>query len=136
MSDLKLRWYTLVVDCGDVRAQSQWWADVLDWQRVHESDDECVIVPKHISLDPVAGADWHKQSPGMVFVPVPEGKSVKNRLHIDLAPHADDDRGAQLERLLGMGATRVDVGQVEDETFTVLADPEGNEFCLLSARDR
>ena len=74
--------------------------------------------------------------PGLVFVPVPEGKTVKNRLHIDLAPHTSDDRAAEIDRLLAMGATRVDVGQSAEVTWDVLADPEGNEFCVLSSRDR
>ena len=71
-----------------------------------------------------------------MFVPVAEGKQVKNRLHIDLAAHVDDDRDAQIQRLLDLGATQVDVGQdPEQVTWTVLADPEGNEFCVLSSRD-
>ena len=64
-----------------------------------------------------------------------DGKTIKNRLHIDLAPHTTDDRDAEIARLLAMGATRVDVGQSDDATWDVLADPEGNEFCVLSARD-
>jgi len=68
-------------------------------------------------------------------VPVPEGKTVKNRLHIDLAPQLDDDQAAMVESLIARGATRADVGQDEDEaTWVVLADPEGNEFCVLSSR--
>ena len=74
--------------------------------------------------------------PGLVFVLVPEGKTVKNRLHIDLAPHTSDDRDAEIARLLAMGATRVEVGQTGDESWDVLADPEGNEFCVLSSRDQ
>jgi hypothetical protein len=74
--------------------------------------------------------------PGLVFVPVPEGKTVKNRLHLDLAPHTTDDRAAEIERVLALGATRVDVGQTSDVSWDVFADPEGNEFCILSARDR
>ncbi len=60
---------------------------------------------------------------------------VKNRLHIDLAPHTSDDRDAEIARLIERGASRVDVGQTSDVTWTVLADPEGNEFCVLSSRD-
>ena len=59
---------------------------------------------------------------------MPEGKTIKNRLHIDLDP---DDRDAEVERLLTLGATRADVGQGADATWVVLADPEGNEFCVL-----
>jgi hypothetical protein len=71
----------------------------------------------------------------MVFVRVPEGKSVKNRLHIDLAPHTSQDRDAEIARLERLGAKRVDVGQSADVSWTVLSDPEGNEFCVLSSRD-
>ena len=63
------------------------------------------------------------------------GKQVKNRLHIDLAPHTSDDRDAEIARLLERGATRVDIGQSDDVDWDVFADPEGNEFCVLSARD-
>ena len=70
------------------------------------------------------------QWPGLVFVRVPEAKSVKNRLHIDLNP---DDQDAEVARLETLGARRVDVGQ-QDAPWVVLADPEGNEFCVLTAR--
>jgi hypothetical protein len=68
----------------------------------------------------------------MLFQKVPEGKTVKNRLHWDLRP---DDQAAEVERALAMGATRVDIGQAGDDrvTWVVLADPEGNEFCILRA---
>jgi hypothetical protein len=66
----------------------------------------------------------------MVFVNVPEAKTLKNRLHIDLNP---DDQTAEVARLEGLGATRVDVGQGEVR-WVVMADPEGNEFCVLTAR--
>ncbi|MFX4271378.1 VOC family protein [Propionibacteriaceae bacterium Y1685] len=133
---MALRWYTIVIDCQDVAAQARWWAEVLDWQLIHEAPDEAVIVPKDIPPDPLPVQEWTKVGPGMVFVPVAEGKSVKNRLHIDLAPHLDDDRDALINDLLAKGATRADVGQDRAKaTWDVLADPEGNEFCVLSARD-
>ena len=66
--------------------------------------------------------------PGLCFLAVPEGKTIKNRLHIDLDP---DDRDAEVERLVALGATRADVGQGAAATWAVLADPEGNEFCVL-----
>jgi predicted enzyme related to lactoylglutathione lyase len=80
----------------------------------------------------VAVARDEHTHPGLVFVPVPESKSVKNRLHLDLAP---DDRDAEVARLEGLGARRVQVGQTPDNSWVVLADPEGNEFCVLSTRD-
>jgi hypothetical protein len=65
---------------------------------------------------------------------VPEGKTLKNRLHIDLAPGPDDDHEAEVERLIALGATLSDVGQ-DQVPWVVLADPEGNEFCVLTPRD-
>lgn len=70
-----------------------------------------------------------------MFVPVEHDKGGKNRLHFDFAPHVSQDRGAEIERLLSLGATRVDVGQNDDVTWDVLADPDGNEFCVLSSRE-
>lgn len=132
---MALRWYSVVVDCRDHRAQAAWWARALGWQTVHDADDEVVIIPAHFSEDYIARVPPGERSQGMVFVPVPEGKSVKNRLHIDLAPEAQDDQAAEVQRLVDLGARRIDVGQGEDVTWVVLADPEGNEFCVLSPRD-
>jgi catechol-2,3-dioxygenase len=111
------RWYSVVVDCRDPRAQAQFWSAVLDLPIFHEADDELCV-----------GAEGRE--PELTFVPVPESKTGKNRLHIDLAP---DDQEEEVERLLGLGASRVDVGQ-GDQPWVVLADPEGNEFCVLTPR--
>ncbi|USQ76769.1 VOC family protein [Ornithinimicrobium cryptoxanthini] len=137
---MALKWYTVVIDCLDAHAQARWWAEVLDWTVAYEAPDEVVLVPRH-ALEQAARAPdletWMRRGQGLVFVPVPEGKQVKNRLHLDLAPYASQDRDAEIQRLLEMGASRVDVGQDQDEvTWTVLADPEGNEFCVLSSRDQ
>jgi hypothetical protein len=133
---MALRWYSVVIDCQDFHAQARWWAGVLDWHLVYEAEDEAAIGPKHEEDRPLSAEEWPAASPAMVFVPVREGKTVKNRLHLDMAPYVTDDRGALIESLLARGATRVDVGQDESKvSWTVLADPEGNEFCLLSARD-
>ena len=70
--------------------------------------------------------------PSLVFVPVAEAKRGKNRVHLDVNP-SGCDQGQELARLLALGAVRVDVGQ-GDQTWHVLADPEGNEFCLLRSR--
>jgi hypothetical protein len=132
---MALRWYTLVVDCLHVRDQAAWWAQALDWTVIHESDKECVIVPSWADDTVIEQTPWERVGPGIVFVPVSQGKSLKNRLHIDLAPHVSQDRGAEIARLEGLGATRLDVGQPSDASWTVLADPEGNEFCVLSSRE-
>jgi catechol 2,3-dioxygenase-like lactoylglutathione lyase family enzyme len=132
---MSVRWYTVVVDCRDLAAQARWWAEVLDWRIAYEAEDECVVVPPH-ALDESRRIPLHEQGPGLVFVPVPEGKEVKNRLHIDLAPGPDDDQAAEVARLVAMGATHAEVGQdASTVTWVVLADPEGNEFCVLSPRD-
>ena len=133
---MALRWYTTVVDCTDVAAQARWWAETLGWRIFYEADDEVVVLPSYLTDESVKSTPWEQAGPGLVFVPVPEGKQVKNRLHIDLAPHISDDRDALIEELLRRGASYGDVGQGEDVGWTVLTDPEGNEFCVLSARER
>jgi catechol 2,3-dioxygenase-like lactoylglutathione lyase family enzyme len=139
---MALKWYTVVVDCKDPQAQARWWAEVLDWVCVYDTPEEAVIVPRHGFEEEARVAtleEWMRRGQGLVFVPVPEGKEVKNRLHIDLAPHLSQDRDAEIQRLLDLGATRADVGQDRngaEVTWTVLADPEGNEFCVLSSRDQ
>jgi hypothetical protein len=130
---MSLRWYTIVVDCHDVKAQSRWWAAVLDWQIAYEADDEVVVVPPHL-LEQGREVPAAERGPGLVFVPVPEAKALKNRLHIDLAPGQDDDQEAEVRRLEKLGARRIDLGQ-GDVSWVVLADPEGNEFCVLSPRE-
>ncbi len=130
---MSIRWYSVVIDCHDVAAQARWWAEALDWRIVYEASDEVVIVPPR-AMDESRVIPVEEQGPGLVFVPVSEGKTIKNRLHLDLAPFAGDDQAAEVARLEGLGATRVDVGQ-GDRPWVVLADPEGNEFCVLTSRD-
>lgn len=115
---MPLSWEQVVVDAADPAALGRWWAKALGWMVVNEEDGDVEIR---------AAAD---QLPGLLFVPVPEQKSVKNRLHLDFRP---EDRDAEVDRFLGLGAHRVEVGQ-QDVPWVVLADPEGNEFCILSSR--
>jgi hypothetical protein len=132
---MSIRWYSVVMDCKDIVAQSRWWAEALDWRKVHESEDEVILVPPH-ALDSTRQIPRFERGPGLVFVPVPKGKTVKNRLHIDLAPPPDGDQAAEVRRLEALGARRVDVGQDPGTvSWVVMADPEGNEFCVLTARD-
>jgi len=93
------------------------------------------IVPAHVSEDVVRSTPWEQRGPGLGFVSAGERKQVKNRLHIDIAPHVSDDRDTEVARLLERGSALVDVGQGTGATWSVLTDPEGNEFCVLSARD-
>lgn len=133
---MALRWYAVVVDCRDVASQARWWARTLGWRIAYEAPDEVVIVPAWLTREELAQTPWERRGQGIIFVPVPEGKVVKNRLHLDLAPGLRDDRDAIIAGLIERGASRADVGQdPESVSWTVMADPEGNEFCVLSARD-
>lgn len=131
---MALRWYTTVIDCRDHHAQARWWAQVLDWRLIFADEEEAVVIPPWLEGTPMTLQEWNRGAPGLVFVPVPEDKQVKNRLHLDLAAHVEDDRDAEIARLEQMGARRVDVGQ-GGRPWTVLADPEGNEFCVLGSRE-
>jgi predicted enzyme related to lactoylglutathione lyase len=108
----------VVVDAHDLTGLAQFWAQVLDWKILSEREREVVIGPDVTA--PV----------GICFMPVPDQKTVKNRLHLDLTP-SSGDQGAEVERILALGARRVDIGQTGAESWTVLADPEGNEFCVV-----
>ena len=114
------RFTELVIDCADPERVAAFWAAALGWQ-VTASDAEGV----EVAGPPAAG-------PLLIFVPVPEKKSLKNRVHIDVNP-VGCDQAQEVERLLRLGARRVDVGQGE-QSWVVLADPEGNEFCVLGTR--
>jgi predicted enzyme related to lactoylglutathione lyase len=110
----------LIVDAAEPRRLAEFWCAVLGWH-VTEDDDEGVEI---------AAADG--SLPAIVFVPVPEPKTVKNRVHIDVNP-TGCDQAEEVERVLALGARRVDIGQGE-QSWVVLADPEGNEFCILRRR--
>jgi hypothetical protein len=81
-------------------------------------------------LEPPAGSPEDGVSPDLLFLKVPDRKEVKNRLHLDLRP---EDRDAEVARLEGLGARRVSVGQGPEVAWVVMADPDGNEFCVLRA---
>jgi predicted enzyme related to lactoylglutathione lyase len=120
---MAIRVQCLAVDSNDPDKLARFWADVLGWRRTYEDGDEVV-------LEPPAGSPDDGVSPDLIFLKVPEPKSVKNRLHLDLRP---DDQAAEVRRIESLGAQRVSVGQGDDVTWVVLADPEGNEFCVLRA---
>jgi predicted enzyme related to lactoylglutathione lyase len=117
----------VLVDSANPLRAATFWADALGWVVIIEGPDEVVATPP--------GFDY----PGttalpLTFVAVPEPKTTKNRIHLDLASASLDDQAAKVERLVGLGATRVDIGQ-GDVPWVVLADPEGNEFCVVEPRD-
>ncbi len=111
------------IDSVDPVPLARWWADLLGWRITFEEPDEVV-------LEPPKGSPEDGVSPDMLFARVPEKKQVKNRLHIDLRP---SDQSLEVARAEALGAHRVDVGQTDKVTWVVMADPEGNEFCILRA---
>jgi len=116
---MALEWEQLIVDSADPVALGRWWAEALGWVVVDESADEYEIRPEKDRL------------PALLFVHSPDIRTVKNRLHLDFRP---EDQDAEVARLLALGARHADVGQTGEESWVVLADPEGNEFCVLRSR--
>ena len=114
----------IVVDASDPGRLARFWGEVLGWPVIDEEDR---------GFSWISASGDYTANPMIVFVPVPEAKSVKNRVHLDVNP-SGNDQDVELQRLLALGATRADVGQSDDVPWVVLADPEGNEFCLLQRR--
>jgi predicted enzyme related to lactoylglutathione lyase len=112
---MSLRFDAINIDAHDPVALGRWWGELLGWAVDDEDPDE-------VEVSGEGGTD-------LLFCRVPDVKVVKNRVHLDLRP---DDQAAEVAKAEAMGATRVDVGQGE-QTWVVLADPEGNEFCVLRA---
>ena len=115
----------IVIDAHDLPRLARFWSQVLDWKILSQREREIVT-----------GTDTDA-AVGICLMPASDEKSVKNRVHLDLNPGGDagpDDREAEIRRILALGARRVDIGQSGDESWTVLADPEGNEFCVLRAK--
>ena len=115
----------IVVDSRDPEALAAWWAEVLGYRVLGRDDDGAV------EIGPEAG--FGGAAPTLVFAPVAEPGPGKPRQHLDLNA-TDRDQDAERQRLLDLGATPADVGQEGGESWYVLADPEGNPFCLLRRR--
>jgi predicted enzyme related to lactoylglutathione lyase len=111
--------YTVTVDCADPRRLAGFWSALLDYQVTFEEDDEVAIERSD------------ETGPALLFARSPDTKRVKNRIHFDLNP---DDQDAEVRRAKELGAVDVDIGQ-KDVSWVVLADPEGNEFCILTPRE-
>ncbi len=116
---MPVRMHHIVIDTHDLPALARFWAEALGWTVLSTKEREVVVGS---SVDaPI----------GLCFMPAgATTKTVKNRVHLDLTTTAKD-RDDEIERLLGLGARRVDVGQTGEESWDVLADPEGNEFCVV-----
>jgi predicted enzyme related to lactoylglutathione lyase len=119
---MPVRLHHIVIDTHDLPGLARFWTQALGWPVLSEREREIVIGPDVNA--PI----------GICFMPVTDAKTVKNRVHVDLTTSAED-RDQEIERLIGLGARRVDVGQTGEESWTVLADPEGNEFCVVRPKD-
>jgi predicted enzyme related to lactoylglutathione lyase len=115
---MPIRLHHIVIDTRDLPGLARFWTQALGWRILSEREREIVI-----------GSDENAPV-GICLMPVSDPKTVKNRVHIDLTSGAED-REREIERLISLGARRVDIGQTGQESWTVLADPEGNEFCVV-----
>ncbi len=121
-----LRIQCITIDCENPRALADFWAAALDWKITFEDENE-------VSLELLDGSPEVGRIPDLLFIKNPDRKSAKNRLHLDLRPLNQD---AEVSRLESLGAKRIEIGQSDDSdtSWVVMADPEGNEFCVLRAR--
>jgi predicted enzyme related to lactoylglutathione lyase len=115
---MPVRLHHVVIDADDLPRLARFWTQALGWTILSERDREIVIGPDDNALV------------GICFMPVSDAKTVKNRVHLDLTTSAAD-RDQEIDRLLALGARHADIGQTGAESWTVLADPEGNEFCVV-----
>jgi hypothetical protein len=120
----------LAIDCADPSVLARFWCSVLDYQ-VQDEDDGLVTIGSPVA--PEGDIHLGPVAPTLTFARVPEEKIVKNRIHLDVNP-TDRDQDEEVRRLLDLGARHADVGQTGEESWVCLADPEGNEFCVLADR--
>jgi predicted enzyme related to lactoylglutathione lyase len=122
-----LRIQCITIDCENPQKLAEFWSAALDW-KITEADEIGVVI-ELLDGSPEVG-----RIPDILFLKNPDSKSVKNRLHFDLRPLNQAEEVARLESL---GATRIEIGQADEPeaTWIVMADPEGNEFCVLRARN-
>ena len=117
---MALRFDEICIDAHDATSLGGWWSTVLG------------LATGRRRRRRRRAARAARRGPNWIFLAVPDEKVVKNRIHLDFRP---DDQQAEVDRVLGLGARRADIGQRGDESWVVLADPEGNEFCILAAED-
>jgi predicted enzyme related to lactoylglutathione lyase len=118
-----IRFQSVCIDAVDPAPIAQFWSQALGWEITFRDADE-------FELQPPAGSPERGVVPDLLVLRVPDQKTGKNRLHIDLRP---EDQDEEVRRLEALGARRVSIGQGPEVTWVVLADPDGNEFCVLRA---
>ena len=116
----------ITIDCHNPKALSEFWAQALNWKFDENPTENEAYIEKNLELN---NSDGY---PDLLFIKVPDQKSSKNRVHLDLRP---TNQLEEVERLEKIGATRIEIGQssYSETTWIVMADPEGNEFCILKA---
>ena len=122
---MPVRLHHIVVDAHDLPGlviRQRFWTQAVGWKVLSERENEIVI-----------GTDENAPA-GMCFMPTTDPKTVKNCVHLDLTSSATD-RDQEIDRLLALGARRAGIGQTGAESWTVLADPEGNEFCVVRPKE-
>ena len=120
---MSLQLEQVVIDASDPVGLGRWWAEMLEWVVVNDDPEEFEI------------RSMPEELPGLLFARVPEQKTLKDRVHLDLASQTTEEQSATIERLLAAGASRTDIGQ-GDVDWEVMSDPEGNEFCVLAPNER
>ncbi|MBF6181211.1 Glyoxalase-like domain [Nocardia otitidiscaviarum] len=134
--------FQVVVDCADPHTQADWWAEALGWEVEPQDEDfiRTMVAQGHASEDDttthrgklvwkIGTAIRHPERPRVLFQLVPEAKTVKNRLHLDIRV-GDERRAAEVERLTELGAKPLHEGRQGPFSWVTMADPEGNEFCV------
>lgn len=121
-----LRIQCFTIDCIDPKKVADFWAAALDWTITYQDENE-------VAIELLDGSPEVGRIPDILCIKNPDSKSVKNRLHFDLRPQ---DQAAEVSRLEALGAQRIDIGQNTDSdtSWIVMADVEGNEFCVLRPR--
>lgn len=121
-----LRIQCITIDCIDPKKVADFWAAALDWKITYEDEIE-------VCLELLDGSPEVGRIPDILCLKNPDNKVVKNRLHLDLRPQNQE---AEVARLKILGATEIEIGQsnYDKATWVVMADPEGNEFCVLRQR--
>jgi predicted enzyme related to lactoylglutathione lyase len=116
---MAMRVNNMTFDCGDARKLAEFWAQLFGWIVFYDDDPEVMVAPH-----------FPNEGPTMLFIPVAEGKSAKNRLHLDIQP-IDRTRDEAVDQAMSLGATVVGDFRLDDGSgWVTLADPEGNEFCV------
>jgi catechol 2,3-dioxygenase-like lactoylglutathione lyase family enzyme len=117
-------------DCHDLERMTDFWCAALGYERGHSGDGWIALRAIGAELT-VAMLIESAQPPTLAFALVPEEKILKNRVHVDLTP-IDRSQEDEVDRLVTLGAKHVDIGQI-DTSWIVMADPEGNEFCVMES---